>query len=1106
MNNTNIFSSPWENTQFFSVMKTIIILGKILYNDTELHTIEIEPIPIINALCTFLDKNRYNEIKILDLGHKLLQDTEFYGSKQNESLHIRYVNAMLNNIIANTVFSKFGNTFGYLSAVVNSTRDLKLPTVKEKIIKNLHRQTFLNDNGTFSLLTNTTIERITENIIFPLFPQPERNMSIINLKYIYAQAGWIFLRTAQENYQNTSFSELISLAKHVEQEVIQGNIDPSALQIFQLPALLYYTYQKDNGIKRKNLKFIMVSTSFWHRVYSKLFTDLNVTSQKMIALLKKSSAYRFHMAFSKFKNRTAIAEEVLQNYCPNITDYTSNVIDYKNNPEEYYCNKQLLPNINQMFSKQIESIAEKYYYYEKDLINHVFDEDLKKFIDQTNVTIKPIKDFWKYQCFRCAILSGRPTLSSGIDLFQISDGGEKKQIYALIRSTNGMKLVPATDINSFLINEIGLNERAQLDIPFMAEDMKSASDDSDFNTFVTYIAKYREKKVLANLKNIGYEATTTEKVLNFFKHLIPFYSCAESINGDFGTTEKVMNCIFDSLVMLPVVGVLTSVGMKVTTTAMKSALLSLGVEIQTLSLREAFRTVLKTGFRLLAVNIIDTFSQIITKQFFRDFGIAILRALDPGVEFVYILTKAGATALMKSLKLIRNKFSAKGLRNPSTVSDVKIGDYKGHTVQVQSISGQDGFGFKRIDFQDKIVELRRIRGYSNEMPVVVVNEGRVRKKFKILDLETGKLGPTDWEEEGGVLVVANKPLTVRLRTIITEGLSGRGAYQIAVVRLNILDKIKFNEKIALDSVSDPVKNKNFEETLKFYVLENSNKQPADIVEHWLEHKTVPIWCEEYKISDRELFRSLRFAEFVEDSNLYQGQAVNQIMDLYGQQYTRDIINVDVDSLSNFYFDKQLHNTIAFNDQFAIANFITSGYSRIHFDDLEAWNMKRALYKAALRQYDDVSCHGLIMTNFISTDMTIPTDFFPLSKGQIFETNQFTILKKYDNSLISSVDVLKYNSKEVMNYIYLDEHFLAVYLFKYLPFKYDQAILLPGVKLRLENWELKIIDGESVILMQWRSLPIDHSKWLADTFNKIKFAIDKEQLANSVLMDFDTSLL
>lgn len=78
-----------------------------------------------------------------------------------------------------------------------------------------------------------------------------------------------------------------------------------------------------------------------------------------------------------------------------------------------------------------------------------------------------------------------------------------------------MTLLPVLEMNSFL-NQIGLNSRANLNVPFMAKDIKSATNDDDFNKFVINVAKKREKNFLAGLKDIDYEAKTIEKVVNFF--------------------------------------------------------------------------------------------------------------------------------------------------------------------------------------------------------------------------------------------------------------------------------------------------------------------------------------------------------------------------------------------------------------------------------------------------------------------------------------------------------------------------------------------------------------------------------------------------------------
>ncbi|XP_051168219.1 uncharacterized protein LOC127286002 [Leptopilina boulardi] len=1116
MNKTNILIRPLENVQFLSITNLIIVLGDLLQNDTEFSVLEdkFEPIPIVNYLCEFLDKNIQKENKILALGHKLLQETDLYGSKLNETLDLKFVNAVLNHIIENTVFSKFGNTFGYLSAIVNSANDLRIRSVKKRIIKNLHQQIFLSDNGAFFTLSNTTIARITKNIIFPLFPKPKKNMKIIHFKYIYAQAGWLFLQNVEKNIRKITFSKLIQLALNVQQEVMQGNIDPSALQIFQLPALLYYTHHKKHGIKRKNLKSIMVSTIFWQKVYRRFFADLNVTIEKMSIFHKRNPSFQFQTAFANFQNRTALAETILRKNCPNITNYKSKINDYKNNPTDYYCNKQLLPNVNEIFFKQNRIIAEKYYYYEKHLINHVFDEDLKKFIDQTNVTIKPIKDFWNNQCFRCAILSGRPILSDGIDLFQISDGGEKKMIYALIRSTNGMKLVPATDMNSFLQNEIGLNTRAKLDVPFMAEDMKSASEDDNFNTFATYIAKYREKKFLANLKSAGYEATTVEYVANFFKHLIPFYSCADAIHdSDTSTHTAVMTCIFDSLVFFPVFGLGASAGMKITSATMRSTALRLGAHMETLTLKEAFKAIMKIGFRIIATDIIDSFSQIITKEFIQNFGITILRSLDPGIEFSYMLTKAGVKTLVKSWEFLRKQFSVNSFEQLKSVTSVKIGTYKGYDVHVQSFTGKEGFGLKTIDYHDRIVELRRIRGYADEMPVVVINNSKRNNKYKIIDLETGELGETVWEVKDQILVVVDKPLRNHLKIIQREGFGGKGAVRTGQIRNNAFNAVELKKTEALNLVKAPKFKKIVDDGLSNHVFYLGSKFNAiSFVQHWLTFKKFPEWSHAYKLADPELYSKIRFHIFLEDIELNQIEAVNGVFNHYGQQYVRDVIEVDPVILFKFYKRNMLYDSISFNDQFALGNYVISGYKRVHLDDFEGRHMRRALYTTAVRQFDNNIAFSKFIDNFLYTvDIRHINEMTSTHIGKIMDINQFMVLSLSKNDLLSRFNGVIDNSLiRVLHEIKLDHHCLAVFMMEYLPFRTHDSILLPGVKLRLNSMKFDTIEGENVFVINWKNVEFDKAKWLAETTNKIKHIMDQEQAAlqveNDILNSFDTSLL
>lgn len=63
-------------------------------------------------------------------------------------------------------------------------------------------------------------------------------------------------------------------------------------------------------------------------------------------------------------------------------------------------------------------------------------------------------------------------------------------------------------------------------------------------------------------------------------------------------------------------------------------------------------------------------------------------------------------------------------------------------MKVQTITGRDGFGLRKLVAHERIVKLRRMSGYIDEVPVVIINEGGRKKKYKIINLETGKLGKT----------------------------------------------------------------------------------------------------------------------------------------------------------------------------------------------------------------------------------------------------------------------------------------------------------------------------------------------------------------------------
>lgn len=90
--------------------------------------------------------------------------------------------------------------------------------------------------------------------------------------------------------------------------------------------------------------------------------------------------------------------------------------------------------------------------------------------------------------------------------------------------------------------------------------------------------------------------------------------------------------------------------------------------METLTLQDAIKTVMKIEFQLFASDFIKSFSLIITREFMSDFSIAILRSLDPGIEFLYMLTKVGLKTLMNSWRFIKNKFSSTYVESTKIVS------------------------------------------------------------------------------------------------------------------------------------------------------------------------------------------------------------------------------------------------------------------------------------------------------------------------------------------------------------------------------------------------------------------------------------------------------
>ncbi|XP_051172746.1 uncharacterized protein LOC127289037 [Leptopilina boulardi] len=1109
MNSSDFFITPLRNVDFLSIFNSISILSTIFFDDKLLSEDNpYKPVPIVNTLCEYLDKNNYSENASIDIVKKLLKNTHFYGGKENETLEIKYVDAELNNIVTSIVFSKFGNTFGYLSAIVNSTNNLILSFFKKKIFTDLGKQIYLNSDYTNSTLSESTVKHVTEKIIFPLFPNvpKDSDLKIIDVDYIYAQAGLMFTRTSHIYSANTTFEEFITISQSIEQGVRLGHLNKTALQIFQLPALLLYTHNNPEMFKNISYNIIVYDKYFWNLAFYDLFADLYKEHQNISSIQKNNPVYNFEKALFGYRNRSEYAEYIIKSMCPhtNETNYEEEVKNYKYDNDQYHCKADgfKLPNINELFDDQNHFVANLYSYVEKKYVEEAFSNDLLAYVNQKNVTVKPVEIKNSKSCgFRCQALV--PQLRKDTILFETSIYSGERKIYALIQQDGNVTIHSEENNHDQFMETIGLNSHIQLVVEANTRAYKYPNETID--QLLNNLVKKRRDEFYNHLKTTNHDPTLGEWILGLLKNFIPFYTCAKAIKTETPIIAACA-CIVDSVVLIPVVGVMTQSGLKFFNAALRPLLVNFRNSLRSFSIGSFIGTTLRN----FAVQTSSAFSGLINRELFRDIGVAILRTVDPGIEFAYAVGRAGIKSIIKCFKVIGRKIVAlkgviRSLNNVVLPSMRSVGNFFRNKLFVNSFTGSGGYGVKYYRLRSDTVELRRVQGYKNEVPVILMSDPDDSKKiYRILDVESGELTDTTWELNAkDILVVEKKPFTARIKTIETEGLSGRG-----LISNRLKMKIAWqNMQVEIfDDWHHFIDESFLSHVTSHYILDDVNVR-NNLLRYLDEYKILPEWINDYEITNLKDYQLLRYDGLVQNVPLTEQGAVNRVRDLFKNKYRIENTLMDPYVMYEIYKNQKLDSIVNFDDYCSIGHYIMFGPERSLLQRPEGWLIQNAFNKVAMRYVDFPIYQG--SKTFYKMNQ-VPLEMFEtLKPGAIQE---YANLHSFEKELSTSLEYLNTINRDITHVdvlyeIIIDNPMTVVDLEKLIPNVKPSAVGLPNTKYTIENVEYFHVIGEHIVYkVTMRNTPIDKSKFIAklnkniDTFNK--------QIAsyNSIIDDFDIDLL
>ncbi|XP_051154605.1 uncharacterized protein LOC127277487 [Leptopilina boulardi] len=1118
------FMTPMEAVQTVSMFSYLTILSDFLLGKNLLNvTNQFQPIPVVNGLYHYLNDNSNENQTIiierkLQLARKLIEGTDLYGAKENEIPDPIFVDSLYRHIITTLVFEKFINIYGFLVEIVRNSKDLEIKTIHDNIMTALTEEKFQNENGNYSMLETSTISEIIKNFIHPLFPKIlSENINLLSIDYIYAQAGLMFLLSgisspllkstefnqSGEINSTVQFAQYVIIAHTIEKLVIDKEMDEVVLGIFSLPALFYYTYNEKEMLKNISIENIMNNATLGIEAFKMLFKYLNEKFEKLDSIKKNDYRYQFYLARGNFKNRTTLAREIISSKCPLVKkeELEDEVTKYKNNPDDYQCNTgngKKLEDVNRLYQEQVNDITNKYFVYEKETIKEAMGSEFIEAIDDTNVEIT--RGLVTYQASPIGYNEFQWVKESD-DLFRFHfvDDKEASYYFAFVRENNEIMVM----VEDYESSDCSLSKKRKTKIihcnPGILRDKLELSRDEEFSrnhfplvkkhkderfeVFLNRIAEERANKFKAIITREGYDQTRKEWWKDFGLSLIPFYTCVHGIKT--GNTEEETSCLYDSLAFLPVVGDLEFVLEKFTTVTTRALFKAAGTNFASLTLKTTWKTTLAEISEILSEEGI-TFSESLTKETFQNFGLSLIRSIDPGFELIYDIGREGLSSmrnLISKLGKLPSSFETlnslfkyeKTISNTFTKVENKFSNMD---VYANSLSKENSaYGHKYIKFsKNRIFPIRQIEEYGNmEKPVVMIN-GK-ENLCNAVDINTGEI------IEKEVLHIKSEHFrnekfefkiesfhntevcdSVRLRRAPTTCIRSYLRKNRREVEKEALDfSLNYDEFILVD-----VRAK-----LRKFIFPGNGEKQLEFVRDWREllkegKKNLPAWSKEYEIDDPDLFEHLMYSNKIDERVTSADEAMSRIESIMFKNFKIS----SVENIIEQYNLYRIYEMQTFEDFVALTYLKHFGFTEFGINNIEGRTMQRALYRLAIRQMEIPKLPHVLYRGETRPRDVVNKLLYPSNKELEFNRITFTSTNR---------DIaLQYhkNNKNVVNILYkitvFDQYPEVILNSIGLSDEEKTVFLLPGSKFVIDTVSDYIINEKEVLLVKL-SIPRDVQK-------------------------------